>query len=64
MNIYTGIEDEVDAIRDKIYEEIKAMTPDEEIAYFNAAAEEARTKYHIRVIPCISGSAEAPVTVR
>ena len=50
MSIYTDIENEVDAIRDKIYEEIKAMTPDEEIAYFNAAAEEARTKYGIRVI--------------
>lgn len=60
MNIYTDIEDEVDAIRDKIYEEIKAMTPDEEIAYFNAAAEEARTKYHIRVISGIRE--ERPLT--
>ena len=63
MNIYTSIEDEVDTIRDKIYEEIKAMTPDEEIAYFNAAAAEARTKYNIRIIPCISGNTKAAVSV-
>jgi hypothetical protein len=29
------------------------MTAAEELAYFNAAAEEAETKYHIRVIPGI-----------
>ncbi|MDR2517026.1 MAG: hypothetical protein LBC88_06555 [Spirochaetaceae bacterium] len=56
MNIYTDIEDEVDAIRDTIYDEIKDMSAAEELAYFNAAAEEARTKYHIRVIPAIPGA--------
>jgi hypothetical protein len=50
MNIYTDIEDEIDAIRDKIYERIKDMTPGERRAYYNALAEEARTKYNIRVI--------------
>jgi hypothetical protein len=50
MNIYTDIEYEVDAIRDTIYDKIKDMSAAEEIAYFNAAAEEARAKYHIRVI--------------
>ena len=50
MNIYTDIEDEVDAIRDKIYEEIKDMPRQEEIAYFNVCAQEAQTKYNIRVI--------------
>jgi len=44
------IEDQVDAIRDKIYEEIKDMTSSEETAYFNAIAEEARKKYNFRVI--------------
>jgi hypothetical protein len=53
MNIYTDIEDAVDAIRDKIYDTIKDMTADEERAYFHTAAEEARTKCHIRVIPGI-----------
>ncbi|MDR2553656.1 MAG: hypothetical protein LBD31_10905 [Treponema sp.] len=53
MNIYTDIEDEVDAVRNTIYDEIKDMSAAEELAYFNAAAEEAQTKYHIRVIPGI-----------
>jgi hypothetical protein len=61
MNIYTDIENEVDTIRDQIYEKIKDMTADEEIAYFSAAADEARTQYNIRVIPCIPE--ECPATV-
>jgi hypothetical protein len=54
MNIYTDIENEVDAIRDQIYDEIKDMTVTEELAYFNAAAEEAQTRDHIRVLPAIT----------
>ena len=50
MKLTTDIEDEIDAIRNKIYEEIKEMTPGEEIAYFNAIAEDARKKYNFRVI--------------
>ncbi|MDR0321331.1 MAG: hypothetical protein LBI28_07490 [Treponema sp.] len=50
MKLTTDIEDEIDAIRDKIYEKIKDMTPSEETAYFNAIAEEARTKHGFRVI--------------
>jgi len=50
MKLTTDIEDAVDAIRDQIYEEIKDMTPGEHIAYFNAIAEEARTKYNLRVV--------------
>jgi len=50
MKLTTDIEDEIDAIRDKIYEEIKDMTPAEHIAFFNAKAEEARRKYNFRVI--------------
>jgi hypothetical protein len=50
MKLTTDIEDQIDAIRDKIYDEIKDMTPSEETAYFNALAEEARTKYNFRVI--------------
>jgi endonuclease YncB( thermonuclease family) len=33
------IEDEFDAIRDKIYEKIKDMSPEEEIAYIKAQAD-------------------------
>jgi hypothetical protein len=61
MNIYTDIEDEIDAIRDKIYEEIKDMTPSEKVAYFNAAVEEARTKYNIRVVKSVP--AERPAAL-
>ena len=60
MKWTTDIEDEVDAIRDKIYEEIKDMTPSEETAYFNALAEEARKKYNFRVVKsAIEDKAEA-----
>jgi len=50
MKLTSDIEDQIDAIRDKIYEEIKDMTTSERTAYFNALAEEARTKYNFRVI--------------
>ena len=50
MRLTTDIEDQIDAIRDKIYEEIKDMTPSEETAYFNAVAEEAKKKYNFRVV--------------
>jgi len=49
MKLTTDIEDQVDAIRDKICEEIKNMSPSEETAYFNAKAEEAKEKYNFRV---------------
>jgi hypothetical protein len=50
MKLTTDIEDQVDAIRDKIYEEIKDMSPSEETAYFNAQGEEAKEKYNFRVV--------------
>ena len=37
--IYDDFEDELDAIRVGIYEEIKNMTPEEEIAYFRRETE-------------------------
>jgi hypothetical protein len=53
----TDIEDQVDAIRDAIYEEIKDMTSAEETAYFNAIAEEAREKHNFRVVQSAVGTA-------
>jgi hypothetical protein len=50
LKLTSDIEDQVDAIRDKIYEKIKNMTASEETAYFNAIAEEARKKHNFRVI--------------
>jgi hypothetical protein len=38
MKLTSKIEDEIDAIRDKIYEEIKDMSPTEEISYINTKA--------------------------
>jgi hypothetical protein len=54
MKLTSDIEDEIDAIRDKIYEEIKDMTTSEETAYFNAIAEEARKK-GFRVVKSVTG---------
>jgi hypothetical protein len=51
LKLTTDIEDEVDAIRDAIYERIKDMTSEERTAYYNAIAEEARKKHNIQVIP-------------
>ena len=50
MKWTTDIEDQVDAIRDKIYDEIKDMTSSERTEYFNAVAEEARKKHNFRVV--------------
>jgi len=50
MKLTTDIEDQVDAIRDKIYEKIKDMSPSERTAYFNAKAEEAKEKYNFHVV--------------
>ena len=48
MKLTSDIEDQIDAIRDKIYEEIKDMTPSEETAHFNAIAEKARKRgFHV-----------------
>ncbi|MDR3338033.1 MAG: hypothetical protein LBT16_12605 [Treponema sp.] len=43
------IEDDLDAIRDQIYEEIKDMSPAEEVEYFNRETAEAIKKYGLRV---------------
>ena len=58
MKLTTDIEDEIDAIRDRIYEEIKGMTPHEETAYFNTIAEEARKKHNFRVVKSAAGKPE------
>ena len=50
MKWTTDIEDQIDAIRDEIYEEIKDMTPAEHVTYFNSIVEEAQMKYNFQVI--------------
>jgi len=44
----TTIEDEVDAIRLQIYEEIKDMTPEEWVAYSIAQAEPIMKQYNMK----------------
>ena len=44
------IEAEVDAIRRKIWEEIKEMTIEEHIAYFDRETEDVRKQFHIKTI--------------
>ena len=60
MKLTTDIEDQIDAIRDRIYEEIKDMTPNQETAYFNAIAEKARKEHGFCVVKsAIQNSVEA-----
>jgi hypothetical protein len=44
------IEAELDAIRDKIYEEIKDMTPEEETAYFQRETADVITQYGLKLV--------------
>ncbi|GHV39020.1 hypothetical protein AGMMS49546_10370 [Spirochaetia bacterium] len=44
-----SVEDEVDAIRDKIYEQIKDMSPTEEIAYFHDNAVAVCKEFGIKI---------------
>ncbi|MCL2834365.1 MAG: hypothetical protein FWD78_14435 [Treponema sp.] len=60
MKLTTDIEDQIDAIREKIYEEIKDMSPSEEINYFNAIAEEAKRKYNFTVIKSAAEGTQIP----
>ena len=44
------IEDELDAIRLKLYEQTKDMTTSERVAFFNNSAEQALKKYGIKTV--------------
>ena len=48
--VYETFEDELDAIRLAIYEEIKDMTPEEQVAYFNTQAEPIIKEYGMRTV--------------
>ena len=45
------IEDELDVIRLKIYERIKDMTPEEEVAYFRAQNEPIIRQFNLKMSP-------------
>ena len=46
--IFDTFEDELDAIRFSIGEEIKGMTPEEEVAYFHAQTEPVLKEFGIK----------------
>ena len=54
----TDIEDRVDAIRDKIYEKTRNMTPSERTAYYNVLAEKARDNGFYVVKSAVKDTAE------
>ena len=47
---YKTFEEELDAIRLAIYEEIKEMTPEEEVAYIKAQAAPILKEYGLRTV--------------
>jgi hypothetical protein len=47
---YNTFEEELDAIRIGIYEEIKDMTPEEEVVYLKAQVAPIHEKFHIRTV--------------
>ena len=46
--IYDDFEDELDAIRLAIYEEVKGMTPAEHVAYIHAQVEPIMKQYGLK----------------
>jgi hypothetical protein len=58
MMIYNSFEEELDAIRLAIYEEIKDMTPEEEVAYINAQAAPILKEYGLRTVNQIKADEE------
>ena len=58
MKLTTDIEDAVDAIRDRIYEETKDMTHRERTDYYNVIAEKARSNGFRVVKSAVKDTAE------
>jgi hypothetical protein len=53
MTTQNTIEDDLDVIRDKIYEKVKDMTPSERTAYFNHITDPVIEKYGLRVVKSV-----------
>jgi cupin superfamily acireductone dioxygenase involved in methionine salvage len=56
MMVYETFEDELNAIRLAIYDEIKDMTPEEQVAYFNTQAEPIIKEYGLKVVDRIEAN--------
>jgi hypothetical protein len=50
MKFLTDIENEIDVIRDRIYDEIKDMPSSERTAYINSRAEAVMKQFNIRFV--------------
>ena len=50
MMIYNTFEEELDGIRLAIYEEIKDMTPEEEIAYLKSRSDSVLKEYGLKTL--------------
>ena len=61
--VYNSFEEELDTIRLAIYEEIKDMTPEERVAYFNAQAEPILKEYGLRTVNQIEADCERACVV-
>ena len=48
--VYNSFEEELDTVRLAIYEEIKNMTPEEEVAYFNTQAAPILKEYGLQAV--------------
>jgi hypothetical protein len=54
MNDFEYYEDELDAIRNNIFEQIKNMTSEERVNYFNSSARKTAEQYGFNMIKDIS----------
>ncbi|MDR1979087.1 MAG: hypothetical protein LBQ42_10185 [Synergistaceae bacterium] len=59
MMEHKTFEDELDAIRLAIYEEIKDMTPEEEIAYLKSRSDTVLREYGLRTVNQIKAEKQA-----
>jgi hypothetical protein len=60
---YNSFEEELNAIRLEIYEEIKDMTYEERAAYIKAETAPIHEKYHIRTVSRIETDTQRKETV-
>jgi hypothetical protein len=61
--MYTPVEEEVDAIRDRIWEEIKDMTPEERGAYYDRKTIPVMKEFGLKFAspPAVVRAADRPV---
>jgi hypothetical protein len=59
MNHANTFEDELDAIRLAIYEKIKDMTPEEEIAYLKSLSDPVLKEYGLRTVSRVKAGDQA-----